>query len=47
MRKTASTHQKAIAALYCSFVRESDDPESIPLLIPELRYEGREVKREY
>lgn len=47
VRKTVSMHQKAVAALYCEFVRESDDPESIPLLIPELRYEGREAKHKY
>jgi hypothetical protein len=47
VRKTASTHQKAVAALYCAFVRESDDAESIPLLIPEFRYEGRDTKHKY
>jgi len=47
VRGTASPHQKAIAALYGDFVRASDDPESIPLLIPEFRYEGREVKHKY
>jgi hypothetical protein len=44
VRKTVSMHQKAIAALYCDFVRESDDPVSIPSLIPELRYEVRECQ---
>jgi hypothetical protein len=47
VRKTASSHQKAIAELYCDFVRDSDNPESIPLLIPEFRYEGREAKHKY
>jgi hypothetical protein len=47
VRKTASPHQKTIAALYCDFVHASDDPESIPLLIPEFRYEGRETKHKY
>jgi hypothetical protein len=47
VRQTASPHQKAIAALYCDFVRQSSDQESIPLLIPELRYDGRVPKHQY
>jgi hypothetical protein len=47
VRGTASSHQKAIAARYAEYVRNSASPESIPLLIPELRYNGRAKKHEY
>jgi hypothetical protein len=42
VRGTASPHQKALAKRYSDFVEESDDPLKVPLLIPELRYKGRE-----
>lgn len=47
VRATASPHQKAIAARYCDFVRNSEKPENVPLLIPEYRYDGREAKHKY
>jgi hypothetical protein len=47
VRGTASSHQHGIASLYSDFVRCSSTPENIPLLIPELRYDGRAAKHKY
>ncbi|MEZ5056339.1 MAG: hypothetical protein R2879_04805 [Saprospiraceae bacterium] len=47
VRNSGSTHEYAIAELYCEFVKEQDDPENIPILIPEFRYEGKEKKHKY
>ncbi|MGQ2991787.1 MAG: topoisomerase II [Brevundimonas sp.] len=47
VRASGSKHERAIAKLYCDFVRTSDDPESMPLLIPEFRFEGREKKHKF
>jgi hypothetical protein len=47
VRSTASSYQKEIAARYCDFVRDADDPLRVPLLIPEYRYEGRLPKHRY
>jgi hypothetical protein len=47
VRGTASSHQKKIAAMYSDFVRASDRPLDIPLLIPEFRYNGRAAKHEH
>jgi hypothetical protein len=47
VRSTKSAHQIKIAELYCDYVRNSADPLSVPLLIPELRYEGRLAKHKY
>lgn len=47
VRSTASPHQKKIAALYCEYVRNSSNPEDVPLLIPEFRYGGKAAKHEY
>ncbi len=47
VRGTASPHQKKIAEMYSGFVRASESPLDIPLLIPEFRYNGREKKHEH
>ena len=47
VRASGSPYEKAIAKLYIDFVNASDDPESIPLLIPEYRYEGALPKHKY
>lgn len=47
VRNSGSAHELAIAKLYCKFVRESPVPEDVPLLIPELRYGGKDVKHEH
>jgi len=47
VRKTGSPHEKEIAKKYCAFVLNSQSPENVPLLIPELRYGGNEKKHEY
>jgi len=39
VRRTKSTYQLDIADRYIEFVKASADPKSIPLLIPELRYD--------
>jgi len=47
VRQTASPHQKDIAARYVDYVRASPEPEKVPLLIPELRYDGPKAKHKY
>jgi len=47
VRNSGSVHELAIAKRYCDFVRQSQSPEGIPLLIPELRYGGKEAKHEH
>jgi hypothetical protein len=47
VRGTASSHQKKIAELYCDYVRKAEKPLDVPLLIPELRYDGRLAKHKY
>lgn len=47
VRLSGSPHELGIADLYCDFVRSSQDPLSIPLLIPELRYGGIEKQHQY
>jgi hypothetical protein len=47
VRSTASPHQKKIASLYCAYVRNSKNPEDVPLLIPEFRYGGKTAKHKY
>jgi hypothetical protein len=37
----------AIAKKYCEFVKSSPSPLDVPLLIPELRYGGKEAKHEH
>jgi hypothetical protein len=47
VRHSKSKYQIEIAARYCAYVLASEDPLSVPLLIPELRYGGREAKHKY
>ena len=47
VRHSASPHQKIIAEMYSEYVRNSNNPENILLLIPELRFEGTDKKHKY
>lgn len=47
VRQTGSVYQQDIAARYCAYIRASAEPLKVPLLLPELRYEGRKKKHEY
>jgi hypothetical protein len=47
VRNSGSLYEQQIADLYCEFVTNNSDPLSIPLLIPEFRYEGKEKKHVY
>jgi hypothetical protein len=47
VRHSKSTYQIEIAERYCAYVRAATDPLAVPLLIPELRYEGRAAKHKY
>jgi hypothetical protein len=47
VRNSGSKHEMAIAKKYCQFVQTSTNKLDVPLLIPELRYGGKEKKHEY
>ncbi|PFP29838.1 hypothetical protein COJ96_09140 [Bacillus sp. AFS073361] len=47
VRGSGSQYELEIASKYCDLVRNSDEPEEIPLLIPEFRYGGLARKHEY
>lgn len=47
VRLSGSPYELAIASRYIEYVRASDDPERVPLLIPEYRYNGREKEHIY
>ncbi len=47
VRHSKSPYQNELAERYAKYVKEAADPLAIPLLIPELRYEGRAVKHKY
>lgn len=47
VRHSKSSHQMMLAELYADYVRSSKKPLEVPLLIPELRYEGRATKHRY
>ena len=47
VRHSKSQYQIDIAERYCEYVRASEKPEDVPLLIPELRYEGKDRKHKY
>lgn len=47
VRLSGSPHELGIADLYSEFVLQSESPEDIPLLIPELRYGGIERDHQY
>lgn len=47
VRNSGSKYEYEIAGHYCDFVRKSNTPELIPLLIPEFRYAGLVAKHIY
>lgn len=47
VRNSGSVHELGIAKRYCEFVKSSSLPEDVPLLIPELRYAGKDAKHEH
>jgi len=47
VRNSGSRHELAIADRYVDYVMNSASPKTAPLLIPELRYNGRAAKHEY
>lgn len=47
VRNSGSQYERDIAELYCSYVRSVSEPLTLPLLIPEFRYEGPAVKHKY
>lgn len=47
VRASGSKYEKGIAKRYVDFVKSAPDPESVPLLVPEFRYEGRTGKHKY
>lgn len=46
-RVSNSIYEKAIFAFYANYIRQSKNPLSEPLLIPEFRYEGIKKKHKY
>jgi hypothetical protein len=47
VRNSGSKYERAIAQHYVEYVNGHDDPESVPLLIPEFRYDGLLKKHKY
>jgi hypothetical protein len=47
VRNAGSKHQDAVAERYAAFVRDAEQPEKVPLLIPELRYRGRDKQHKH
>lgn len=47
VRNSGSSHERAIARKYCDYVAGTSQPLEVPLLIPELRYGGKEANHEY
>ena len=47
VKEFRSKYEYEIAGHYCDYVRESADPEQVPLLIPEFRYAGLNKKHVY
>lgn len=47
VRNSGSKYEKEISKLYCEYVKDSEKPEDVPLLIPEYRYEGKEKNHKY
>ncbi|AHZ67854.1 putative Type IIA topoisomerase, A subunit [Pseudomonas mandelii JR-1] len=47
VRNSGSKYEYEIAELYCDFVRNHQNPKSVPLLIPEFRYAGLAKKHIY
>lgn len=47
VRNSGSKYEYEIAGHYCDYVRMQEDPNQVPLLIPEFRYAGLEKKHVY
>jgi len=47
VRNSGSQYEYEIAGHYCEYVRSSETPELVPLLIPEFRYAGLQTKHIY
>ena len=47
VRNSGSPYEREIAKRYCEYVKASEHPEHVPLLIPEFRYGGIEKKHKY
>lgn len=47
VRPSGSKYERDIAKRYCDYVKVQDRPEDVPLLIPELRYNGKDKKHKY
>lgn len=47
VRNSGSLHERAIAERYCDFVKGNESPNDVPLLIPELRYNGKSKQHLY
>lgn len=47
VRGTGSPHEMALAKLYEAYVLKSDDPEDVPLLLHDIRYDGLEKDHKY
>lgn len=47
IRQTKSPYQIYIAEQYISYIRQHPKPEDLPLLIPEMRFEGKDKKHLY
>ncbi len=45
VRHSASIYQREIAKRYCKFVRDSEKPEDVLLLIPELRFQKEKAHK--
>jgi hypothetical protein len=47
VRVSGSQYERAIANLYVEYARSLDDPEKLPLLMPEYRYGGKQLAHKY
>lgn len=47
VRPSGSVYERQIAKLYAEYVKAHDKPEEVSLLIPELRYYGKDKKHKY
>jgi hypothetical protein len=47
VRNSGSKYEKEIAQMYCDYVQSASAPLTVPLLIPEFRYEGQSPKHKY
>ena len=47
VRLSGSPYERTIAEKYCDFVKNSENPYRVPLLIPEFRYGGMDMHHKY